>query len=102
GNVRELEHVIERSILLSEDHILSRIYLPEARPKLPVKTVESKFNVNTIKEMERDHIISALQRCNGRVSGSGGAAAVLGIPASTLTSKLKRFGIQKVYDVGSR
>jgi formate hydrogenlyase transcriptional activator len=98
GNIRELEHVIERSILLSDDdNILSRIYLPDRRQKEDVRSSENGLSVKTIEENERDHIINVLKRCNGRVAGYGGAAKFLGIPPSTLASKLKRLGIQKMH-----
>jgi transcriptional regulator with GAF, ATPase, and Fis domain len=53
--------------------------------------------IKTIEENERDHIINVLRQCKGRVAGFTGAAKSLGIPASTLASKLKRLGIQKAH-----
>lgn len=97
GNVRELEHVIERSILLSDDNILSQIYLPNRRRKCLAKSSEDGLVVKTIEENERDHIVSVLKYCKGKVAGFAGAAKYLGIPPSTLSSKLKRLGIQKAY-----
>ncbi|MEF9477902.1 hypothetical protein OWR28_09515 [Chryseobacterium sp. 1B4] len=47
--------------------------------------------------MERDHIMSALQTSNGKVSGPGGAAELLKIQAQTLYSKMKKLGIDKGY-----
>jgi transcriptional regulator with GAF, ATPase, and Fis domain len=95
GNIRELEHVIERSILLSDDHILRQIHLPNRRPKDPTRGQGNGFAVKTIEENERDHIITVLRQCKGRIAGFRGAARFLGIPPSTLSSKLKRLGIQK-------
>jgi len=97
GNIRELEHVIERSILLSDDSILRQIYLPDRRHKDTAKPSENGVIVKTIEENERDHIINVLRHCRGKVAGFGGAAEFLGIPPSTLSSKLKRLGIQKVH-----
>jgi len=97
GNIRELEHVIERSILLSDDSILRQIYLPDRRHKDAAKPSENGVVVKTIEENERDHIINVLRHCRGKVAGFGGAAEFLGIPPSTLSSKLKRLGIQKVH-----
>lgn len=51
----------------------------------------------TIAEMERDHILAILRKCKGRISGSGGAAELLRLPASTLKSKMKKLGIEKIY-----
>jgi formate hydrogenlyase transcriptional activator len=96
GNIRELEHVIERSILLSDDHVLRHIYLPNRKPKDASHRTHNESSVKTIEENEREHIINVLKQCNGRVAGFRGAAKFLGIPPSTLTSKLKRLGIEKM------
>jgi formate hydrogenlyase transcriptional activator len=95
GNIRELEHAIERSILLSDDDILRQIYLPCRRLKDVTEQSTAGSRIKTIEENERDHIINVLRQCKGRVAGYTGAAKSLGIPASTLASKLKRLGIQK-------
>ncbi|WP_431217429.1 helix-turn-helix domain-containing protein [Puia sp. P3] len=52
-------------------------------------------SLKTIDENECDHILKILKHCRGRISGSEGAAAILGVPVSTLTSKMKRLGIKK-------
>lgn len=95
GNIRELEHAIERSILLSDDHVLRQIYLPCRRENVAFEESTKKPGVKTIEENERDHILSVLRQCNGQIGGYGGAAKFLGVPPSTLASKLKRLGIQK-------
>jgi formate hydrogenlyase transcriptional activator len=95
GNIRELEHVIERSILLSDDDKLRQIHLPCRKSKGVAEGSGNRPGVKTIAEIERDHIIHVLRQCKGRVAGFTGAAKSLGVPPSTLTSKLKRLGIQK-------
>ena len=97
GNIRELEHVIERSILLSDDSFLCKIYLPDKRQKCLSTAAEDGLVLKTIEENERDHIVNVLKYCKGKVAGFAGAAEYLGIPPSTLSSKLKRLGIQKAY-----
>ena len=97
GNIRELEHAIERSILLSDDNILRQIHLPNRRQKETAKSSENGVIVKTIEQNEREHIINVLKQCRGRVAGDKGAAEFLGIPPSTLSSKLKRLGIQKIH-----
>ncbi len=97
GNIRELEHAIERSILLSDDGILRQIYIPCRRLKDVAEQLANGTRIKTIEENERDHIINVLRQCKGRVAGFTGAAKSLGIPASTLASKLKRLGIQKAH-----
>ena len=50
--------------------------------------------MKTIDENERDYILSVLKNCNGRIRGAGGAAEVMGLPPTTLHSKMKRLGIK--------
>ncbi len=93
GNVRELEHLIERSILLANGKIIEHIYLPGAETEN--EDLLPDGHIKTIDEVEREHIISVLKRCNGKVSGAGGAAELLKIPATTLSSKILRLKIGK-------
>jgi transcriptional regulator with GAF, ATPase, and Fis domain len=95
GNVRELQNVMERSILMSNDTVLREVSFIGASPRETQR--EESNSVKTIAEMERDHILSVLRQCKGRVSGSGGAAELLNLPASTLKSKMKKLGIEKSY-----
>jgi len=50
--------------------------------------------VRTLAEAEREHISEVLKMTNGLIAGKGGAAEVLGLPASTLRSRMKKLGIQ--------
>jgi transcriptional regulator with GAF, ATPase, and Fis domain len=93
GNVRQLEHLIERSILLSDDHVLKHICLPNDVSK---NISESDFFKNkTLNDVERNHIIAVLKRCGGKIAGSDGAAHWLGVPPTTLHSKMKKLNIVK-------
>jgi transcriptional regulator with GAF, ATPase, and Fis domain len=92
GNIRELEHLVERSILLSEDTIINHIHIPQ-QPKTGSTTTESQ--IKSMTENEFDHIIAALRKCKGKISGRGGAAELLNINVSTLNSKMKKLGIEK-------
>lgn len=95
GNIRELEHLIERSILQAPGNTLKHIHLPQPRQSnLPASPKES-FVVRTIDENERDFIMKTLKYCCGRIAGEGGAAQLLGVPPSTLNSKMKRLGIRR-------
>ncbi len=96
GNIRQLEHAIERSILMADDDILDQICLPCKRQGEVVSQPTDTRGVKTIEENERDHIIYVLRNCKGKVAGFNGAATFLGVPPSTLASKLKRLGIQKM------
>jgi formate hydrogenlyase transcriptional activator len=100
GNVRELQNVVERAAILSDGESL-RI----DQPLLPAVIVSGAHTViqNTVESplegvlqrQERRQIEEALAACAGRVSGPRGAAAILGIPASTLESKIRRLKIDK-------
>jgi len=92
GNIRELEHVILRNILLSSNGKLNTDHL-----ELEIKNEEplSQGRIKTISDNERDHIIRVLERCKGKVAGIGGAAELLGIPATTLNSKIKKLDIKR-------
>ncbi|WP_374459276.1 sigma-54-dependent transcriptional regulator [Chryseobacterium taeanense] len=94
GNIRELEHLIERSVLLTRTTEITQFDLPKAIEKT---TEESDVEIKSLEEIERDHILKALKSSNGKVSGVGGAAEVLKIQAQTLYSKMKKLGIDKDY-----
>jgi PAS domain S-box-containing protein len=96
GNIRELQNVIERSVILCETEIFSidENWLPQPPPL----TLESKQHVELPRRLlvqEKDMIEAALKETGGRVSGSTGAAAKLGIPRSTLESKIRSLKINK-------
>ena len=98
GNVRELQNVIERAVITSMDGYLNLDRaLPEVAPQEPTSASDSPA-VRTAEEMlqlERDNILRALQASSWRVSGDGGAAGMLGINPSTLTSRMKSLGISR-------
>jgi PAS domain S-box-containing protein len=95
GNIRELQNVIERSVILCESDIFS---IDESWLPLPPPTAESRRHIELprrLEEQEKDMIEAALKASRGRVFGSTGAAAKLGIPRSTLESKIKSLKIDK-------
>jgi two-component system response regulator HydG len=94
GNIRELEHLIERTVLLTKTAEIESFDLPK-----PSETsfVQNQDQLKSMEDMERDHIMNALHHCNGKVSGSGGAAELLKIQPQTLYSKMKKLGIDKGY-----
>jgi formate hydrogenlyase transcriptional activator len=93
GNIRELENLIERSVLLAKGTIIEEVSLPIL--KKDASTNVNDHHIKTIHENERDHIIAVLRKCNGRIWGVGGAAEVLNLPPTTLTSKMKKLKIAK-------
>jgi formate hydrogenlyase transcriptional activator len=96
GNIRELQNVIERSVILCETEIFS---IDESwLPKRPPMTPESKHQVELPRRLlvqEKDMIEAALTESHGRIFGPKGAAAKLGIPRSTLESKIRSLKIDK-------
>jgi len=97
GNVRELQNVMERSVLMTNDAVLRDVSFMSSSAPAKESYTEEISRVKTIAEMEKDHILAVLRKCKGRISGSGGAAELLRLPASTLKSKMKKLGIEKIY-----
>ncbi|MFC0513053.1 sigma 54-interacting transcriptional regulator [Mucilaginibacter angelicae] len=96
GNIRELEHLIERSLLMATDDIIAYIDIPRATPAGALQGQEG-YRVRTMEEMEREHILEILKLCKGKIYGEGGAAEMLNIPSTTLNSKIKKLGIKYEY-----
>ncbi|SHN45793.1 sigma-54 dependent transcriptional regulator [Chitinophaga sp. CF418] len=94
GNVRELQNLIERSVLLARESIIREVSLPVPSKKETV-VVAADTDIKTIVELEREHILTVLKKCNHKISGPGGAAELLNLPPSTLASKMKKLGIVK-------
>jgi transcriptional regulator with GAF, ATPase, and Fis domain/CheY-like chemotaxis protein len=92
GNIRELQHLVERHILITPGDIISSVEFPEEVVTTDLKEVDND-NFKTIADLDRTHILAVLKKCNGKVSGKGGAAEILKIPSTTLTSKMKKLGI---------
>jgi len=96
GNIRELQNVIERSVILCETEIFS---IDESwLPQQPLLTAEPKPQVELPRRLlvqEKDMIEAALKESRGRIFGPKGAAAKLGIPRSTLESKIRSLKINK-------
>ncbi len=92
GNVRELENVVERAMILSRGTDLevgSWFRELDARPGAPAP------DVGTLDEVQRSHILAALERTAWRVSGKRGAATVLGLKPTTLHARMKKLGIRR-------
>jgi formate hydrogenlyase transcriptional activator len=85
GNVRELQNFIERSVILSTGPLLNG--------SLPELTQMTSSAPVTLDEAERSHILQTLQKTGGVLGGRNGAAMRLGLPRTTLISKMKRLGI---------
>lgn len=94
GNVRELQNLIERSVLLARETTIREVVLPVSTKK-EITTPNGDTDIKTIVELEREHILTVLKKCNHKISGPGGAAELLNLPPSTLASKMKKLGIVK-------
>ena len=94
GNIRQLENLIERGVLLAKGSIIEDISIP-AHQRNDVPMVAQDTHLKTIHENERDYIIFVLKKCKGKIWGSGGAAELLNLPPTTLKSKMKKLGIRK-------
>jgi PAS domain S-box-containing protein len=90
GNIRELQNVIERSVIIcdTDEFSIDESWLPR-EPK------NTRPLADDLLDQERERIEDALSKSKGRVSGPKGAASALGMPASTLDSKIKSFKIDK-------
>ena len=91
GNIRELENVIERAVITSKAQTLDLSQWKTDTKKVPVK----KKPFLTYEQMERQHLINALQKANWKVSGKGSAAELLGLNAKTLDSKMRKLKIKR-------
>jgi len=93
GNIRELENVIERAVILSSGPVLN---VPPAAIQPPqVKPDAREASPPRLRDTERDAIVRALRESNGVVAGPNGAAARLGVKRTTLQSKMRKLGIKR-------
>jgi formate hydrogenlyase transcriptional activator len=95
GNIRELQNVIERSVIVSDAEIFS---VDESWLSRQPRSSEPGNPLDLSQKLaaqEKEIIEAALRECGGRVSGAKGAAARLGMPGTTLESKIKSLGIDK-------
>ena len=97
GNIRELQNVVERGMVMTIGPVLSRETADRVRPagaaprRAPV-TAEPA-SIKTLADAERAHIVATLQRANWVIGGANGAAAQLGLPRTTLLCRMQRLGI---------
>ena len=96
GNIRELENVIERQVILARDENVrfERIASP-SKTHTKTFTIEAPAVLTTgdMKAKDKQNIISALEKCRGKVFGENGAAKLLDIKPTTLSSRIKRYNI---------
>ena len=106
GNVRELQNVVERAVILSQEQTLNLdgILPPAAAEETPTPGTggdggsperATPRTAGELRELERVNILQALEQCGWKISGETGAARVLGLAPSTLTSRMKSLGIHR-------
>lgn len=95
GNIRELENLIERSVILTKGDHIDLIPLPVKANSDNLHADEDFGQHKTIEENERAHILNVLNKCGGRIRGEDGAAKILGVPPTTLASKILKLGIKR-------
>lgn len=108
GNIRELQNVIERAVITSRSGPLrfvspiSTASRSRANPGVLPRSGMSDaaadrelLSYTELRELERENLLGALRRTSWKISGSGGAAELLGVKATTLTSRIKAMGIRR-------
>ena len=98
GNIRELENIIERQVILAQGNTLRFDDLSPSSQRVndvlqPRDEAQPLLTDDDFKSREKQNLIAALKLCHGKVSGHGGAAAMLNIKPTTLASRLKRYRI---------
>jgi transcriptional regulator with GAF, ATPase, and Fis domain len=89
GNVRELENIIERAVILCHGPVL------HLADKLKISSLPISSTLRTLDETERNQILKILSETRWRIEGKDGAAAILGLHASTLRSRMHKLGIDR-------
>lgn len=89
GNIRELEHFIERAIIISKGPNL------DFENMLNISSGKGDKNIKSLEANEKEHIIKALKMANGKITGENSASQLLGINGKTLGSKMRKLGIKR-------
>jgi formate hydrogenlyase transcriptional activator len=94
GNIRELENVVERAVILSSGPEL-KVPLADLQPTSPSGAAGSSVAAGRLRTAERELILGALRKARGVIGGPGGAAADLGLKRTTLQSRMRKLGIAR-------
>jgi DNA-binding NtrC family response regulator len=87
GNIRELRNVVERAMIVATG--------PELRVALPVPAHETGTRSANLADIEKEHIRTVLERVGWRIRGPAGAAARLGLPPTTLETRMAKLGLSR-------
>ena len=93
GNIRELQNVIERAMILASNGELE-IREPLGLTRVPPRQARESLPGN-LRKIERKQMLDALEACRWKIKGGGNAASRLGLKPSTLRSRMKRLGIER-------
>ncbi len=93
GNIRELESVIERAVIISQGSVLQVLDRFDTFNKSAEQTVDD--DVRALAELEQSHILQVLHKTAWRIEGKNGAAKLLGINPSTLRARMRKHGIHR-------
>ncbi|MBK9097406.1 MAG: sigma 54-interacting transcriptional regulator [bacterium] len=97
GNIRELENIIHRAVIISKTDVISDENILLNQGTEVVKNADSiNREIVSLEQMEKQYIIQVLNKTEGKISGKNGAAELLGINPSTLRSRMKKLGIDFV------
>ncbi len=92
GNVRELENIVERALILSKG---DKLNLDPVIDRLMADQKRQPAHFPTFEEMQRMHILEALERTNWKITGKNSAAELLDMNGKTLASRIRKLGIEK-------
>ena len=100
GNVRELEHFIQWAVIACKGSQIEVADLMQygfniVNAVLSLKGESQEREITSLLELERRHILEVLKTTNWQVKGAKGAAALLGVPPSTLYGKMRKLGIKR-------
>ena len=90
GNIRELQNLVERAVILSNDGVL-----PNPLPATGTQTAIASTGATTLRESERSLILQTLEEVRWVIGGPKGAAAKLGLKRTTLIHKMQKLGIRR-------
>jgi formate hydrogenlyase transcriptional activator len=92
GNIRELENLIERALILTSGNSMTYgDWIPVSKISSDRKTI--KEEMKKLEEVEKEHIVRTLEQTGWKVSGEKGAAKILGLNPTTLEARMKKLGI---------
>jgi transcriptional regulator with GAF, ATPase, and Fis domain len=99
GNIRELQHVVERAVILSPPggSLSFDVTAPATAASVPIAPDRAYRTEAEWRRLERDNLLAALGAAGGKVAGARGAAALLGVNPNTLASRLRALGIRKSF-----